>query len=125
MLKALKEREDESNRLRRLIVNGEVAERPHAGHAEQAAAGVGGALQRLARQVLKKLLAGPLLFTPRDEYFEFEAEGTFAKVLSDVANQFRWRPARDSVPLARVEDAPRKPEDRWGKPDSELGIWRP
>jgi len=37
-----------------------------------------------ARQVLNKLLAGPLRFTPRGSFYEFEGEASFAKILASI-----------------------------------------
>jgi hypothetical protein len=45
----------------------------------------------IARQIVKKLLAGPLRLTPKQDkdgtrYYELEGEGTFAKMLVDFAH---------------------------------------
>ena len=37
-----------------------------------------------ARQVLKKLLDGPRLFTPQDGYYSFEGHVSFAKLVASV-----------------------------------------
>jgi hypothetical protein len=36
----------------------------------------------MARQMVKKLLDGPLLFTAKDGYFEFEGVGTLAEIMA-------------------------------------------
>src|SRR5262249_21368942 len=53
----------------------------------------------VARQILRKLLVGPLRFTPKRGYFEFEGDGTLAKMLangthpSSVASPAGFEPA--------------------------------
>jgi hypothetical protein len=59
-----------------------------------------GTLQRqapIARQILKKLLEGPLRFTPREGFYEFEGEGTLAKMLACVTHPVWLRPQLSRV----------------------------
>lgn len=81
-------------RLRGRLAQGEVAERRMAATPsrlrEQLAtrfADWTGVLQQhpaQARQILKKLLVGPLRFTPRRGFYEFEGEVSFDKLLTDA-----------------------------------------
>jgi hypothetical protein len=101
LLAALKSREADRERLQKQLAHADVVERrtsvaPTRLRNELAArfADWPGVLRRqpeLARQIIKKLVVGPIRSTPkRDEhgrgYFEFEAEGSFAKVLGGVFN---------------------------------------
>jgi len=59
---------------------------------------------QVARQIVKKLVDGPIMFTPKRDsegrgYYEFETEGILAKLLGNV-NPILVRPQRDSAPCA-------------------------
>jgi site-specific DNA recombinase len=62
-----------------------------------------------ARQVLKKLLAGPLVFTAHREagerYYEFSAPIAIGRIISGLAGANTWRPQRDSNPRFGLERA--------------------
>jgi site-specific DNA recombinase len=94
LLDGLKTRESEREQLRRRLAQGEISERRMAATPtrlrEQLAerfAEWASVLQRhpaQARQVLKKLLVGPLKFTPQKGFYTFEGEVSFAKMLTDM-----------------------------------------
>lgn len=78
------------------------------------------------RQVLRKLLRGRVLMTPRqDGTVELSGQADYGKLFSGlVIPQQRWRPQRDSVPLAQRAALRRATrEDRWWtKARAERGI---
>jgi site-specific DNA recombinase len=101
LIAALKAREAERDRLQKQLAQARVTERrvevtPTRLREELAArfADWRGVLRRqpqLARQIVKKLVDGPIRFTPKRDatgrgYFEFEAEGTFAKMLGNLGS---------------------------------------
>jgi site-specific DNA recombinase len=97
LITALKEREADRQRLRRQLASAEHAERKTVAvpsklreELEGKLADWRGVLSRhtpRARQIVKKLLVGPLRFTPRHDrdgtpYYEFEGEGSLEKMLT-------------------------------------------
>ena len=56
-----------------------------------------------ARQILRRLLVGRLVFTPREDeagrYYEFAGKGSISEVLSGVVLPKGWWPQRDSNPV--------------------------
>ena len=65
-----------------------------------------GLLQRQtpeARQLLRNLLVGRLVFTPREDvngrYYEFVGQGSISELLTGVVLPKVWWPQRDSTPL--------------------------
>ena len=78
-----------------------------------------GVLQRhpaQARQIIKKLLTGPLKFTPKDGYYKFDGEVSFAKLLTEsvfpilVASPAGFEPAVSALKGQRVG-----PATPWGR----------
>lgn len=88
------ERDDERAEIRRKLAHGDVAGRRMAATParmrEQLSARLSdwtGILRRhpaQARQILKKLLVGPLRFTPKGDHYEFEGELSFARMMGDM-----------------------------------------
>ena len=95
LLKALQAREEERERLRRQVVSATASER-------RAAATPSTLRQDLtarfmewrdvlrrqptqARQILKKLLEGPLRLTPKDGYYEFEGSVSWTKIFETAS----------------------------------------
>jgi hypothetical protein len=121
LLDALKEREADRERLRRQLANSQRAGRKTVAtpsklreEVEEKLADWRGVLTRqttTARQIVKKLLVCPLLFTPRQgddgtPYYEFEGEGTLAKMLVSLTQPLSVAsPARLAVSFKIGESA--------------------
>jgi hypothetical protein len=53
-----------------------------------------------SRQLLRKLLAGRVLYTPHEDdeggFYEFAGQASWGQLLTGVVGQFRWCPRGDS-----------------------------
>ena len=71
-----------------------------------------------ARQVLKKLLNGPIVFKPfrqqGERFYTFTAQISLGRLLSGTVGA-RWRPQRDSNPCFGLERATSWASGRWGR----------
>src|SRR5262249_14824659 len=79
------------------------------------------------RQVLRKLLRGRVLMTPRDDgTVELSGQADYGKLFSGIllTSQQRWRPQRDSNPCFGLERATSWASGRWGRDGRNLMIAR-
>jgi site-specific DNA recombinase len=82
-----------------------------------------GLLQRQpaeTRQILRRLLVGRLVFTPKQDetgrYYEFAGQGSISELISGVVLPKGWWPQRDSNPCFSLERAVSWASRRWGRP---------
>src|SRR5262249_27506289 len=82
-----------------------------------------GLLQRQtpeARQILRRLLVGRLVFTPKQDgigrYYEFVGQGSISEVGCGAVLPKEWWPQRDSNPCFSLERAVSWASRRWGQP---------
>ena len=81
-----------------------------------------GLLQRQtaeARRILRRLLVGRLVFTPREDengrYYEFAGQGSISELVCGVVLPKVWWPQRDSNPCFSLERAVSWASRRWGR----------
>ncbi len=79
-----------------------------------------------ARQILRKLLTGRLVFTSREDangpYYEFVGKGSISEIVSGVVLPKDWWPQRDSDPCFSLERAVSWASRRWGRVAA-AGLW--
>src|SRR5262245_10308168 len=60
-----------------------------------------------ARQLLRKLLTGRLIYTPHEattgNFYELTGQASYGKLLSGIAGQLRWCPRTGAKPPTRVK----------------------